>query len=112
LLMMILGMVDFALAFSAHTTLRTAVAEGGYWSAQNPGDEDGVRAQIHMVLERLDPPVRDEDITIDTCIEVDGEFQTLISVRYDFPVIFGVFGAGPTIPLRNSTTLPQFGGCR
>jgi hypothetical protein len=105
-------MVDFALAFTAHTKLRNAVAEGGYWAAQNPGDENGVRAQIATALQSFTPPVRDEDITYEPCVPVDGEFQTEISVSYDYPVLFGVFTGGPHVQLRNTTTLPQFGGCR
>lgn len=112
LLMMLLGMADFALAFSAHATLRNGVAEGGYWAAQNPGDEAGVRAQIRTALQVLDPPITDADITYDPCeMDASGEYQTVITVRYNFPVLFGVFGAGSQIPLSNSTTVPQFGGC-
>lgn len=112
LLMMLLGMVDFALAFTAQTQLRNAVAEGGYWAAQNPGDEDGIRAQIHTTLQSLEPPIEDSDITIDDCVLDAGEFQTVITVSYDFPLLFGIFGPGPNVRLNNSTTLPQFGGCR
>lgn len=111
LLMMILGVVDFALAFTTHTRLRNAVAEGGYWAAQNPGDEDGIRAQIQTALQDLDPPVNDSDIDVDDCLLEDGEYQIEIVVRYDYPTIFGLFGAGSHIPLSNRTTLPQF-GCR
>jgi hypothetical protein len=112
LLMMLIGLVDFALAFTAHTRLRNAVAEGGYWAAQNPGDLDGAHAQIVSALQALKPPVRDEDIIITPCLLVDGEYQTEISVSYDFPVLFGVFTGGPHVQLRNNTTVPQFGGCR
>jgi hypothetical protein len=112
LLMMILGMVDFTLAFTAHTKLRNAVAEGGYWAAQNPGDVEGARNQILAALQQLRPAVRDQDIEITPCVADDGEFQTVISVRYNYPLLFGIFGGGSHVQLRNATTIPQFGGCR
>ena len=101
------------LAFNTHTKLRNAVAEGGYWAAQNPGNEAGVRAQILSVLQDLDPPIDDTNITITSCIEeVTDVFETEITVRYDYPLLFGLFSPGSSIELSNSTTLPQFGGCR
>lgn len=115
LFMMILGMVDFALAFNTHTKLRSAVAEGGYWAAQNPGNVAGVKAQILAVLQDLDPPIDATDINVVECIQVDptvDKYETAITVRYDYPLLFGLFSAGSTIELSNSTTLPQFGGCR
>ena len=115
LFMMILGMVDFALAFNTHTKLRSAVAEGGYWAAQNPGNVAGVKAQVLAVLQDLDPPIDATNITVQDCIQVDAtvdKYETAITVRYDYPLLFGLFSAGSTIELSNSTTLPQFGGCR
>lgn len=112
LLMMLMGMADFALAYTTHTRLRNAVAEGAYVASQNPGNEALVRAQILAVLVELDPPVEDADITYTPCVNVGGEFETEIAVRYSRPMIFGLFGAGPAVELTNSTTIPQFGGCR
>jgi Flp pilus assembly protein TadG len=111
LLLMIFGLVDFALAFTAHTRLRNAVAEGGYYAAQNPGDVAGVRAQIRSALGATDPPLEDGDITITECVPDGDDFEVEISVSYAYPMLFGLFGAGPEVELRNSTTVPQFGGC-
>jgi hypothetical protein len=113
LLFMIFGMVDFSLAFSAHTKLRNAVAEGAYWAAQNPGDENGIKAQVVLAAEGLDPPLDPNRITVTPCIVVNAdEYEAEIALSYDYPVLFGFFGAGSQIELSNSTTIPQFGDCR
>lgn len=112
LLMMLIGMADFALAYTTHVKLRNAVAEGGYYAAQNPGNEDGVRAQIRHELRELDPPVSDADILITSCVAATSGPETVITVDYDHEMLFGMFGAGASVSLRNSTTVPQFGGCR
>jgi Flp pilus assembly protein TadG len=111
LLLMIFGMVDFGLAYTTNIFIRNAVAEGGYYAAQNPGDTAGVRTQIRHELRDMNPPVTDADITITTCAVGSSGPQTEISLDYVYHVIFGLAGSGPTITLHNATTVPQFGGC-
>jgi hypothetical protein len=111
LLMMLMAMADFALAYTTHARLRNAVAEGAYVAAQNPGNEALVEAQILAAADGLDPPVAVGDIVIDPCFEVDGEKVTAIRLRYLRPMMFGLFGAGAAVELTNSTTVPQFGYC-
>jgi Flp pilus assembly protein TadG len=112
LLLIIFGMVDFTLAYSTNVALRGAVAEGGYYAAQNPGDLQGVRDHIRHELRDLSPAVNDSDITIATCASGASGPQTEITLSYEYHVIFGLAGSGPTINLRNGTVVPQFGGCR
>lgn len=111
LLIMLMAMTDYALAFTTHNRLRNAVAEGAYVAAQNPGDVALVRAQIHAALDDLSPPVDDADITITQCVLVGSDYETEISLRYDRPMLFGLFGVGASVELWNSTTVPQFGAC-
>ncbi|NJN17321.1 MAG: pilus assembly protein [Oscillochloris sp.] len=112
LLMMVIGMADFAIAYTTHVKLRNAVAEGGYYAAQNPGNESGIQAQIVQELTELNPPVQTSDITIASCVNTGHGFETHITVAYQHNMIFGAFGSGPSVTLRNSTIVPQFGGCR
>lgn len=112
LLMMLMAMADFSLAYTTHTRLRNAVAEGAYVAAQNPGNQAIVEAQILAAVAGIDPPVTTSDITITPCVEVGGEFETEIALRYRRPMLFGLFGSGPAVDLSNSSTIPQFGGCR
>jgi hypothetical protein len=107
LLTMILSMVDFSLAYARHVQIRNAVAEGGYYAAQNPGDLNGVRGQILHELRDLNPVLTAADITITPCIAGANGPETAIAVQYDHALIFG-----PSITLNNGTTVPQFGGCR
>jgi Flp pilus assembly protein TadG len=107
LLAMILSMVDFSLAYANHVRIRNAVAEGGYYAAQNPGDLNGVRGQILHELRDLNPAITAADITITPCIAGTSGPETAILVQYDHELIFG-----PNVTLNNSTTVPQFGGCR
>jgi hypothetical protein len=111
LLLIIFGMVDFTLAYTTDIFIRNAVAEGGYYAAQHPGDLDGVREHIIHELRDLRPVVTDDDISITTCVAGPSGSQTQIDVSYDYHVLFGLAGSGPTITLRNGTVVPQFGGC-
>jgi Flp pilus assembly protein TadG len=112
LLLIIFGMVDFTLAYTTDVFIRNAVAEGGYYAAQHPGDARGVRNQITHELRDLKPAVIDSDIAITTCVAGSSGPQTEITVTYTYHVLFGLAGSGPTITLRNGTVVPQFGGCR
>jgi hypothetical protein len=107
LLTMILSMVDFSLAYATHVQIRNAVAEGGYYAAQNPGDLNGVRGQILHELRDLNPAITAADITITPCIAGSNGPETAIAIEYDHALIFG-----PSVTLNNATTVPQFGGCR
>ncbi len=111
LLFLLLGMVDFSLAYNRNVILRNAVAEGGYFAAQNPGNEAGVRSQILQDLSDLQPAVTNSDITITACVASTNGPETMIEIGYDHPMLFGMFGAGSSIRLTNSTVVPQFGGC-
>jgi Flp pilus assembly protein TadG len=111
LLLIIFGMVDFTLAYTTDIFIRNAVAEGGYYAAQHPGDLTGVRQHIQHELRDLNPAVTDADIAITTCVIGSSGPQTQIDVTYAYHVLFGLAGSGPTITLRNGTVVPQFGGC-
>jgi Flp pilus assembly protein TadG len=111
LFMIIFGMVDFTLAYTTDVFIRNAVAEGGYYAAQHPGDAQGVRNQITHELRDLRPAINDGDITVTTCASGASGPQTEIVVTYTYHVLFGLAGSGPTITLRNGTVVPQFGGC-
>lgn len=112
LVVMLMGMADFALAYTTQTRLRNAVAEGGYVAAQNPGNDAAVRASIRAVLSDLNPPVTDANISIDPCIATGGdEHEAEITLRYSRPMLFGLFGSGAAVELTNRTTVPQFGSC-
>ncbi|NNJ09952.1 hypothetical protein EKD04_006395 [Chloroflexales bacterium ZM16-3] len=111
LLLIVFGMVDFSLAYTTDIFIRNAVAEGGYYAAQNPGDVQGVRDQIRHELRDLHPAITDGDIMITPCASGTSGPQTEITVTYTYHVLFGLAGSGPTIRLRNGTIVPQFGGC-
>src|SRR5689334_7258038 len=50
LLTMLLGMVDFGLAYNSQVVIRNAVAEAGYYAIQNPRDTTGIQAAIDTEL--------------------------------------------------------------
>jgi Flp pilus assembly protein TadG len=112
LLLIIFGMVDFTLAYTTQVFIRNAVAEGGYYAAQHPGDAQGVRNQITHELRDLRPAITDSDIDVATCGTGASGPQTEITVTYTYYMLFGLAGSGPTIVLHNGTVVPQFGGCR
>ncbi|MEI7646416.1 MAG: TadE/TadG family type IV pilus assembly protein [Chloroflexales bacterium] len=111
LLMIIFGMVDFTLAYTTNVFIRSAVAEGGYYASQHPSDDQGIRDRIKHELSNLNPAVTDTDIAISTCVAGSSGPQTEITVTYNYHVLFGLAGTGPTITLHNGTVVPQFGGC-
>jgi hypothetical protein len=111
LLLMIFGLVDLSLAFVTHVKIRNAVAEGGYFIAQNPDNVDGARSQIRHELRDLDPPISDAHITISGCVTSASGVERMVSVNYPYRPLFGFFGIGPELLLQNRTAVPQFGIC-
>lgn len=111
LLTLFFGIVDFSLAYSTGIKIRNAVAEGGYYASQNPGDLNGIRTQIRQELRDLDPPIADTDITIQTVCPSRDTAETEIIVSYNYELFFGLLGPVSELTLRSATTLPQMGGC-
>jgi hypothetical protein len=111
---MLLGTVDFALAFSNQMMIRAAVAEGGYFIAQNPGNTAGAEARVLSELEGL------PDATEPGRLEVHfsstgcsgGYEDTSVTVQYVHRFLFASVLRQAEITLESSTTLPQFGTCQ
>jgi Flp pilus assembly protein TadG len=110
LISLLLGIVDFGRAYYTQVQIKNAVAEGGYYAIQNPGDDSGIRSQITEELSSLSPAVQDSDITIArTC--TSGAEQTSIDVEYQHSLLFSFIIPSATVTLGSSTVVPQLGGC-
>lgn len=112
LIIMLLGTVDFALAFSNQMALRSAVAEGGYFIAQHPGREAIAEQRIR---ERLELPGAAEPgrliVTFTTSSCMSGRQDTTVEAIYRHEFWFSSVLPSAHVTLRSGTTVPQFGSC-
>jgi hypothetical protein len=112
LIIILLGTVDFARAFYSQLVVRGAVAEGGYLMAQNPNAQAQAEERILLELGPLDEAAARTTITWDTS-ECQNDMQdTTLEVRYRHRFWFGSVLPSSEITLRDSTRVPQFGGCQ
>jgi Flp pilus assembly protein TadG len=107
---LLLGVVDFALAYYKQVAIKNAVAEGGYYAIQHPDDQDGAMNQIKQELASFDPPVQDSDIVI-ACTGASGAEKTTIRVTYRHALMFNWIVPGARVTLGDTTAVPQIGGC-
>jgi hypothetical protein len=114
LITMLLGTVDFALAFSNQMAIRGAVAEGAYVIAQSPDDDADAEERIRLELEHL-PGAADPgrlDVAINALVCSGGRAERTVTVGYRHEFWFASVLPGAEAYLQSSTTVPQFGGCQ
>lgn len=110
LITLLLGLVDFGLAYSSQIALRNAVAEGGYYAIQHPNDVDGIEAAIDKelanrpLIEKASPAV----ITACTVDPVGGK-ETTIEATYTHNLLFSYIVPGMKVTLHSQTVVPQLG---
>lgn len=110
LIMLLLGTVDLARAYTAQVAIKNAIAEAGYFASQNPRNDAGIRNAILRELDDFNPAVSSGDISINrTC--VSGTESTTIRLTYQFNLLFSFVIPQATVNLGSETTVPQFGGC-
>lgn len=113
LVTLLLGTFDFALAFNNQLIIRSAVAEGGYFIAQNPGNTTAAEERMMFELNRL-PNITDPGrltVTFATSGCVDNREDVSVTVRYRHSFTFVSVLPGAEVTLEDSSTVPQFGSC-
>jgi Flp pilus assembly protein TadG len=110
LLTMLLGMVDFAFAYNSQVVIRNAVAEGGYYAIQHPGDTAGIETAIDTELanrpfiEKVGAP------NIAACVaDSVGGKKTTIQVTYIHHLLFSYLVPSMQVTLKSQTEVPQLG---
>ena len=110
LLTMLLGMVDFGLAYNSQIVIRNAVAEGGYYAIQHPGDTAGIEAAIDAELANRQFIQQVGSATINVCgTDAVGGKQTSIAVTYTHNLLFSYLVPSMQVTLRSQTVVPQLG---
>jgi Flp pilus assembly protein TadG len=108
LIVLLIGMVDFSLAFVTNIRIHNAVADGAYFAAQNPGNMLGVQKLIEQELRSLSGFNPASDVTVQCDMTTK---RTTVTVRYDYRLLFGLVGPGQSVRLSSSNQVPQFGVC-
>lgn len=110
LLTLLLGVVDFGRGYAAQVAIKNAVAEAGYYAAQNPNDDAGIRTAIKSELAAFTPQVQDADISIvrDCTASVE---RTTVRLQYQYNLLFSFLVPSAVVTLGSETTVPQMGGC-
>lgn len=113
LIVMLLGTVDFALAFGNQMAIRSAVAEGGYFIAQHPGNQAGAERQVRELLRDLPGATETGRLNVSFvstgCVSGRQDTTVVVSYRHDF--WFTAVLPAAQVLLRSETTVPQFGSC-
>lgn len=106
---LLLGLVDFAFAYSSQVAIRNAVTEGGYYAIQHPNDSAGVQHQIESELANRSF-IQEISITVTPCVAdtVNGK-KTTILATYRHNLLFSYIVPSMAITLRNQTVVPQLG---
>jgi Flp pilus assembly protein TadG len=108
--MMLMGMVDFALAYYSQIAIRNAVAEGGYYAIQHPQDTAGIQAAIDAELDGRPFIQKAGQANIVVCgTDAVGGKQTSIEVTYTHSFLFSYLVPGMQVTLRSQTLVPQLG---
>jgi Flp pilus assembly protein TadG len=110
LVTLLLGAVDFARAYQAQVAIKNAIAEAGYFAAQNPGDDAGIVRAVKAELSGFEPAIEDGNIAITRSCAAGAE-QTVVRLQYDYQLLFSFVVPGAAVMLGSETTVPQMGGC-
>jgi Flp pilus assembly protein TadG len=115
LVTLLLGVVDFSLAYYTQVAVKNAVAEAGYYANQHPRDDDGIRASIRQQLASL-TDVADSGIDQNSNIVIDrtcahGAERTTIRMTYQHQLLFNWIIDSGEVTLGAQTVVPQLGGC-
>ena len=109
LLTMLLGMVDFALAYYSQVAIKNAVAEGGYYAIQHPEDTAGAEASIDKELLDL-PFITKNSVVITPCVDDGaGGMKTTIQATYTHNMLFSYLVPSMQVTLKSQTVVPQLG---
>ena len=109
LITLLLGLLDFAFAYSSQIAIRNAIAEGGYYAIQHPNDKAGIQHQIEAELANRSF-IQEIRIDVTECEDdtVDGNKTTIVAI-YRHNLLFSYFVPSMTITLHNQTVVPQLG---
>ncbi len=109
LLTMLLGMVDFAFAYYSQVVIRNAVAEGGYYAIQHPGDTAGTVTSIDKEL--LNRTFITKNSVVVTPCQDDGVGgkKTTIQATYTHHLLFSYLVPSMQVTLKSQTEVPQLG---
>ena len=110
LLTMLLGMVDFALAYYSQVVIKNAVAEGGYYAIQHPGDTAGIEAAIDKELLANRQFIQKNSVVVTACVDdgVGGK-KTTIQATYTHNMLFSYLVPSMQVTLKSQTEVPQLG---
>jgi Flp pilus assembly protein TadG len=112
---LLLGIFDFGRAYYTQVQIKNAIADAGYYSIQNPGDDAGIRTAIKRQLGNLNPALQDGNITITrTCSSTTpgaGVGRTHIRMSYQYNLVFSWIVPNRQITLGNETYVPQLAAC-
>ena len=110
LLTLLLGVVDFGLAYSSQIAIRNAIAEGGYYAIQNPDHAIGIEAAIDKELASRPYIQNVGSLAIAPCVtDPVGAKETTIQGTYEHNLLFSYIVPGMKVTLHGQTAVPQLG---
>ena len=103
LMMLLLGIAEFAIIVFSYDTLASAVREGARYGIIHPADTVGIESHARRMTTGLDPAA----LTIQTSYPGGNTLQ--VQATYDYHLLTGflveALGGSPTLRLRAATTM-------
>ena len=111
LLTLMLGVVDLGMGFRTYITLTNAAREGARWMTIHPSDPSGALARVTVEADRAGlsntgSPTGGIQVvfTPNQSTYIAGQDVT-VTIRHDYPLMFGLITALPNVPFRTETTM-------
>lgn len=105
-LLLLLGVADLGMGFTTYISLTNAAREGSRWMTIHPDDKAGTRARIYYEIDGagLSPSDVEIEFMPDQISYQSGDVVTIL-IKHEYTLLFGVFTALPSIPLRINASM-------
>ena len=111
LLMLVLSVIDLGLGIRTYITLTNASREGARWVTVHPTDPNGALARVAVEANRAGlsntgSPTGGIQVQFSPAQTQYMEGQEVtITIRHDYPLLFGIITALPDLPFQTATTM-------
>jgi Flp pilus assembly protein TadG len=111
LLLIVLGTVDLGMGFKTYIALTNAAREGVRWISIHPSDQAGAMARVDEEAERVgltDGVFSEDGYNVSftpNLSNYDAGDKVMVSIDYDYELLFGAITGLPAIPFTASSTM-------
>lgn len=109
MIVMLLGTIDFARAFSAYIQVTNAAREGAYFGARSSSNANDAVA-VEAAAKADSPTIYGTAPGVSSVVQPDGDYEQIrVTVTYTFNTLIDYPGIPQTIPLSRTVTMRVIG---